>query len=280
MSDSKVFMFPENGYNNNGGFGFGGWGGGILGFLLGAMFANGGMFGGWGNRNNGGYSDQLNGDNNTALIMNAINGTNADVRMLATNLNTDVNQLQNAICEIRNAIQQVSAQNGMSALQIQNAILSGDASLASQIAQCCCENRLLTTQQGYEGRIQTIEQTNALNGTINANGRSITDAIAAQTTMITKQFCDLKEREMQSKIDTQAEIITQLRNNENNAAQTKQIYDMIVPLQQQINAIAAKQPNTVPVQWPQITAVNTTPNINGYGNWGWNNGWGSNSFWN
>lgn len=29
MSDSKVFMFPENGYNNNDGL-LGGWGGGML----------------------------------------------------------------------------------------------------------------------------------------------------------------------------------------------------------------------------------------------------------
>lgn len=277
--DSKVFMFPENGYNNNGGFGLGGWGGGLIGFLIGAMLANGGLFGGWGgNRGNGGLSGQINSDANTALVMNAINGTNADVRALASTINCDQNQLSSAICNLNTAIAQLGAQNGMSALQIQNAILSGDANLASQLAQCCCENRLLTTQQGYEGRIQTIEQTNALNGTINANGRSITDAIAAQTTLITKEFCELKEREMQNKINSQAETITQLRNNENNAAQTKQIYDMIVPLQQQVNAIAAKQPNTVPVQWPQITAVNTTPNVNN--GWGWNNGWGSNSFWN
>lgn len=33
MSDSKVFMLPENGYNN-GSLGLGGWGGGILGFIL------------------------------------------------------------------------------------------------------------------------------------------------------------------------------------------------------------------------------------------------------
>ena len=29
MSDSKVFMLPENGYNN-GSLGLGGWGGGIM----------------------------------------------------------------------------------------------------------------------------------------------------------------------------------------------------------------------------------------------------------
>ena len=34
MNDSKIFMLPENGYgSNNSGF-LGGWGGGILGFIL------------------------------------------------------------------------------------------------------------------------------------------------------------------------------------------------------------------------------------------------------
>jgi hypothetical protein len=44
-----------------------------------------------------------------------------------------------------------------------------------------------------------------------------------------------------------------------------------------IDAIAAKQPNTVPVQWPNLTAVNTTPYVNGgfYNSFG-NGFWGNN----
>ena len=50
MSDSKVFMFPENGYNN--GLGLNGWGGGVLGFILGILLGNGGLFnGGFGGTN-------------------------------------------------------------------------------------------------------------------------------------------------------------------------------------------------------------------------------------
>ena len=49
-------------------------------------------------------------------------------------------------------------------------------------------------------------------------------------------------------------------------------------LDDKIDAIAAKQPNTVPVTWPNLTAVNNTPFTGGF--YGWNNGWGSNSFWN
>ena len=67
---------------NNGGFGngLGGWGGGILGFLLGLFFGNGGWggFGGWGNGfggNAGGagfLSNQINNDSGRELLMNAI----------------------------------------------------------------------------------------------------------------------------------------------------------------------------------------------------------------
>lgn len=202
MSDSKVFMFPENGYNNNGSFGLGGWGGGILGFILGILLGNGGFFGnnGWGG--NGNLGNLINSDNNTDLVMNAINGTDADVRLLATTLNADVNQVTDAIHQVQGAIQTVGAQNGMGFLQVTNALQAGNASLSRQLCECCCENRLLTTQQGYESRIQTIEQTNQLGAQADRNARSITDAIAAQTTAMTKEFCDLKEREMQNKIET------------------------------------------------------------------------------
>lgn len=282
MDNSKIVMLPEYGYgNNNGNFGLGGWGGGILGFLLGAMLFNGGFgFGGFGGNGSFGYglANQLNNDNNTDLIMNAINGTDADVRLLATTLNADINEVTSAIHQVQNAIQQVGAQNGMGFLQVTNAIQSGDAAISRQLCECCCENRLLTTQQGYESRIQTIEQTNQLGQQADRNTASIVGAINALHTDMTREFCNTKEREMQSKIDTQSDIITQLRGQLDNDRQTAQFAAMIAPLQSQVNTIANKQPNTVPVQWPNIQAVNTTPYIGGF--YGWNNGWGSNSFWN
>lgn len=285
MSDSKVFMFPENGNNNNG-FGLNGWGGGLIGFILGILLGNGGLFGGnWGGfgANGAGLANFMNNDNNTDLVLNAINGTDSDVRLLATTLNANFNDVKNAVNTVQSAIQSVGAQNGMGFLQVTNAVQSGNASIAKQLCECCCENRLLTTQQGYEGRIQTIEQTNTLGATINGNGRAITDAIADLKTSMTREFCDVKEREMQEKINTQSDIITQLRGQLDNDRQTAQLYSVITPIQNKLTEIANKQPNTVPVQWPQLTAVNTTPYVSGgfYGaGFGWNNGFGSNSFWN
>ena len=260
MDNSKILMFPEYGYgNNNNGFGLGGWGGGILGFILGALIANGGFFGNGFGGNFGGYgiANQLNNDNNTDLIMNAINGTDADVRLLATTLNADVNEVRGAINSVQNAIQQVGAQNGMGFLQVTNALQSGNAAISRQLCECCCENRLLTTQQGYESRIATIEQTNQLGTQAERNTRSITDAIAAQSTLITKEFCDLKERELQNKIDSLTADNALLRSNANNAMQTAFINEKFANIQSELAAIKASQPATITLPNNSWTAVPT-----------------------
>ena len=265
------------GFGGFGGFGGAGLGGGILGFLLGALVGNngwGGLFGG-GNNSTGLLANQISGDTGRELIMNAINGTDADVRLLATTLNADVNEVRSAISALQLGIQNVGSQVGMSGLQVINAIQSGDAALASQLCQCCCENKLLVTSQGYENRIQTIEQTNQLGSQADRNTAAVTGAIADLKTTMVKEFCDARERDMQAKIDTQADLITQLRNKADNAEQTQRFMGAFAVLDQKITELAAKQPQTVPVQWPQLTAVNTTPYVSGgfYGG-GFGNGWG------
>lgn len=259
------------GQNNNGGF-FGGNGGSAFwGALLGSVVP--GLFG-WGN---GGFGNGFGGggaaaslgaqadrNNNAELILNAINGTDADVRLLATTLNTDVDSLKLGINTVQGAIAQLSTQTGMTGLQIQNAILSGDASLASQLCSCCCEMKQLVTSQGYENQIATLNQTNALGTAIAASGQRTVDAIADLKTSMVQEFCAVKEREMQSKIDTQADIITQLRNQADNAAQTAQLAAMLAPINAKLVEIENKQPNTVPVTYPNISAVNNTPYMGGY----------------
>jgi hypothetical protein len=92
------------------------------------------------------------------------------------------------------------------------------------------------------------------------------------------QFCQARERDMQAKIDTQADIITQLRGQIDNQAQTNQIIgyvnSVIAPLQKTVTEIADKQLPTVPVQWPQIQAVNTTPYMGGFNGF-YGNGFGN-----
>ena len=169
-----------------------------------------------------------------------------------------------------NTLNQIANAQGMSTLQLINAVQAGDANLASTIQKCCCDQSLAL-----------CNQTNTLQNTMNANGQRNIDAIADLKATMIQSFCDVKEREMQSKIDTQADIITQLRNAADNANQTSQIIgyvnSVVAPLQKSVTEIENKMPQTVPVQWPQLTAVNTTPYVNG-GFYGGFNGYYGNGF--
>lgn len=272
MAETLVYT-PEH---QGGVFGNNGWGGGILGFLLGLFFGNGwGGFGGFGGGNAGGagfISNQIDNNAGRELLMNAINSngeaSRAAVQNLATMLGQDYTQVSAAVATLQAGLSNLALQQAVSVPQIINSIQAGDSSLMNKLCDCCCENRLLTTQQGYEAQIRTLEQTNALQGQADRNTNSIIGAINAQTVAMNDQFCALKERELQNKINTQAEIITQLRGQISNDAQTAAFNNAFNVLNNKITELAAKQPQTVPVQWPQLTAVNTTPYVNGgfYGN--------------
>ena len=283
MANETVVYTPENNGGsvpawlamNNGGFGngLGGWGGGILGFFLGLLFGNGwggfgNGFGGFGGGNGAGFlSNQIDNNAGRELLMNAINSngeaSRAAISNLATMLGQDYSQVSAAVAALQGGLNSLALQQAVSVPQIINSIQAGNSSLASQLAQCCCENRLLTTQQGYEAQIRTLEQTNQLGSQADRNTRAITDAIAAQTVAMNDQFCAAKERDLQSKIDTQADIITQLRGQISNDRQTEAFTAAFNVLNQKVTELAARQPNTVPVVWPNLQAVNATPYVSG-----------------
>lgn len=200
---------------------------------------------------------------NTDIVMQAVTAqgeaSRTAIQTLASSIGQDFNIVYGAVSGVQNMLSNLALQQAVSVPQLINAIQSGDSNLASQLAQCCCENRLLTTQQGYEAQIRTLEQTNVLGSQADRNAAAIRSDLAAMQTNITKEFCDIREREMQAKIDTQADIITQLRGQLDNDRQTAQLFAAINPLQAKVNEIAAKQPNTVPVQYPNLVAVNQTP---------------------
>ena len=294
--------------SQNGGFGNNGnWMWMMFMWILFPWIFNGNGFGnGFGGNNGTGFlANQLNNDAGRDLLLQAINGRADSLNQLAGLLNTSVANVQNAVNAIQSSIQTVGAQVGLSGQQVINSIQAGNASLSQQLCNCCCENRLaianqtnaiqaqaaanhssatlLASQNHAEDMLQraqaeaadqlaVCQQTNNLGSQAERNTNSILNAIAGQNTLITKEFCDLKERELQNKINTQGDIITQLRNQISNDQQTLQFNTAFKALDDKIDSIAAKQPNTVPVQWPNIIAANATPYVG--------NMWGQTSFWN
>jgi len=261
------------------------------------------------NGRNGNFNDYLasvNGNEGRQYLADIMNGRFDNLNTLAQLLNTSVEGIKTGVFGLQNAITEVSGQIGMSGLQTINAIQAGNTSILSKLCECCCENRLAICQQtnalqstlaanhaddilqaeknaaGLQlqlaqldgaDKLAICQQTNTLQNQAERDTNAILNAIAGQNTLITKEFCDLKERELQNKINTQGDIITQLRNQISNDHQTLQFNAAFHALDDKIDAIAAKQPNTVPVQYPNLVAVNQTPYAGGYG-YGWGNGFG------
>lgn len=249
-----------------------------------------------GNGNFNDYAAQI-GNEGRQYLAEIMNGRFDNLNTLAQIINTSVETVKTGIFTLQSSIQTVGAQVGMSALETQNSIAMGNAALAKQLCECCCENRLAIANQtaalqsqlaAHDSNVRlqlaqneaadqlaVCQQTNTLSTQSERNTNSILNAITAQNTMLAQEFCAIKEREMQDKINTQSDIITQLRGQISNDQQTIIFNRAIAALDDKIDAIAAKQPNTVPVTWPNLVAANATPYVGGY-NYGFNvgNGFG------
>ena len=290
--------------NQNGGFG--GNGNWIWILFLWMMWGGNWNNGGFGGNNGTGFlANQLNNDAGRDLLLQAINGRADALGQLANLTHSSIEAVKNNLFTLQNAIQQVGSQVGMSGLQTINALQLGNATLSQQLCECCCNMRydlatqtntlqaqaaqnasaaqlqlaqhdsnvrLQLAQNEASDQLAVCQQTNALQSQAASNTNSILGAIQAQNVMITDQFCQLKERELQSKIDTQGDIITQLRGQISNDKQTEAFNAAFNALTDRLTRIESRQPNTIPVTYPNVTAVNNTPYAGGYGSWG--NGFG------
>lgn len=234
--------------NNNG---FGGNGGWWWIFIILIWFVWGGFGGnGFGNRtceDASRIASQLNTDTNTTMLMQAINGNKEAISNLANTLNCDLNAVQNALSQINAGVSQISSETKLSSCQVINAITSGNASLASQLASCCCDVRSSIgdvnnniTRMSYENQLANCNQTNTLQNAItsgfntlmsdNASKFNILGSkIDAQTQIINDKFCQLEMREMQNKIDTLREDKAALQLSASQQAQTANIVNQIRP---------------------------------------------------
>lgn len=238
------------------------------------------MMWGWGGNGfggNGNLANQLNNDAGREMLLQAINGNGAAISQLASTLNCDINSVQSAIQLVQSKIQDVGYQVGMSGQQVINAIQAGNTSIASQMAQCCCDVRESITRSNYENQLATLNQTNVLGGKIDA-----------QTTLINDKFCQLEMREMQNKIDALREekstLINQLsQEHQTNAIQAYTAQSLlpinaaISGLTADVNSIKCKLPETVSVPYspvysmPACVAAQFGLYGNGFGSFGFGN---------
>lgn len=313
MSDSKVFMFPDNIGGANGATsavdpnlllamqngGFGGNGNWIWMFFLFLLYGRNGW--GWNGSDNG-AAGVANNDAGRELLMQAINGNREAIGQLSTMLNCKFDDVNAAICGLGSKIDQVGAQVGMTSVQVINAVQSGNAQLGYQLAQCCCD--LKTQMASCCCDIQRDIATS-----ISATTRGFADvgyalrdqtcnlekAIQSSTNQILEGQRAAEMREMQDKLDMLREKNSQQAVVINNAQQTatfgqmitqatQPIYAAVNGLQSDVDKIKCKLPETVTLPYSCATAVPTQAvlGFNGFGFGGWNfggNGCCNNSLW-
>ncbi len=233
--------------NNNGMGGNGGW---WWIWIILIFFCWGGFGGngfGRGNNEASRLASELNTDANTNLLMQAINGNKEAISTLSSTLNCDLNSVQAALNQINAGVSQVSCDTKLASCEVINAIGSGNATLASQLASCCCDVRESIsgvnnniTKMGYENQLSVYNQTNTLQNAItggfnnliqdNATKFNILGSkIDAQTQIINDKFCQLEMREMQNKIDALRDDKQTLQFAASQQAQTANIVNQIRP---------------------------------------------------
>lgn len=233
--DPNVLLATKN---NNGFGGEGGWFMWVI-FLL--IFTGWGGNGfGWGNQN-GNLPNMINNDAGRELLMSAIQGNGNAIGQLATTLNCDIKQINSTLQAM--------------ATQLQNS----NSQLASQLAQCCCDNKMAICQQ-----------TNTLQSTINGVGNAMERGFSDNAYRMQSIACDLKTsandntRAILGKLDQIedsrkdreiASLTAQLTASQSRAERQSELQ----PIYKALADIQGKQPNTVPVQWPQIKAFQETP---------------------
>lgn len=281
MSDSKVIMFPEgNGSQvdpnlllssimNNGGFGGNGnWMWIIFLFFLFGWRGNNG-FGGDNSAIGTGYlSNQITNTAGRDLLMQAINGNGNAIQQLSSILNSDINSIKCAINGVQSSINQVGNQIGMSAADVKNAVTTGNMSIAQQIAQCCCDNKLLVTNMGYEGQLRDQSNTMTITNRIGELANGITQGFSATAYETAQQTCSLQNglRDQTQTILNKLDAIEDSRKDREisqltaalaakNAQAERQAE--LAPIIKQLSDIQCKQPNTVTVPYqPFVTVPN------------------------
>lgn len=282
MSDAKVIMFPEAGNvgGNNNGFDpnlllaltqNGGLNGGNGIWVLFLLILFGWRGNGFGNNNYEGTGFLSNQINNTAgrdLLMQAINNNGTNLSTLASSLNCDVNSIKTAINTLQNAICQVGNNIGMSIADVKNSITMGNMNIAQQIAQCCCDNKLLVQGMGYEGQLRDQVNTNTIVNTIGHVNDSVNHGFSRVSYETSQQTCSIQNglRDQTQTILNKLDALEDSRKDREIAELTAKLTAAnsraerqaeLTPIYQKLNDIGCKQPNTVTVPYqPFVTVPN------------------------
>ena len=124
--------------------------------------------------------------------MDAVKGNNVALGQLAQNLNCDMNQLQNAVCGVQAAIQNVGGKVGFSAERVINAANLGNLNIIQQLKDCCCQTQQNINRMGYENQLGQKDIINAMQQGFCYTNTGLERGFSNLGNLIQSVVCDLK----------------------------------------------------------------------------------------
>lgn len=124
--------------------------------------------------------NQMQDNQNSSLLMDAVKGVNVDIRSLANELNCDFNTLNAAICDVRGGIDKCSGLVGLTGERVINSVERGQCEIIGVLKDCCC-----ATQK------EILNQTNLLQRGQDFINRSIERGFSAQGFQAQQDKCDI-----------------------------------------------------------------------------------------
>lgn len=161
-------------------------------YLIWMMFANRFMGNNWGGDMNGqaqqnvevqnqlqAIRTQLQDNQNSNLLMDAVKGNEGAIRELSCQLNVNYNSLRDALCDIRTGIARFGDQIGFSAERVINAINLGNTGILQAVSNCCCETQKELIRMNGNIDLKICQQTGELRNGQRDLGQAITQGFAA-----------------------------------------------------------------------------------------------------
>lgn len=135
---------------------------------------------------------QMQDNQNTNALMDAIKGNGCNIQQLAGQLNCDFNTLNGAICDVRQGISTLSGQVGYSAERVINAVNLGDMNIVQQLKDCCCQTQQNIIKMGYESQLGQKDIVNQMQQGFAYTNTGIERAASNLGFQMSQMACDLK----------------------------------------------------------------------------------------
>lgn len=134
---------------------------------------------------------QMQDNQNTNALMDAVKGNGCNIQQLASDLNCDFNTLNGAICDVRQGIATLAGKADSNAEKVINSIVNGNLQMTMALKDCCCQTQQNIIRMGYEQQLGQKDIENGMQRGFEFVNRSVERGFAALGYQNAQDKCDI-----------------------------------------------------------------------------------------